>query len=267
MDLDVLNVNQVSGHSVIDADLGIGGRRLMVLSGIAIPFWSVDSDELHQTDCRVNLRVQAGNVESATIHVGLASIRNDDSSWVFASDVARWEVNAAGELILIVHLALLGEPSSLYRFSYQVVLTTRVVTTEISGKIRWKPGVFTPPGSALTASAIGPLLRVTLNERTVTKFAGSSTTFAYENETLKPIGAGEIVNVRLTDGEYLADYRISGCPKGIELKVTVEPVGFPPGVKYVTFPEQNGGDVVNLSVANPSRTNVDFRVDVYRGPK
>lgn len=267
MDLDVLNVNQVSGHSVIDADLGIGGRRLMVLSGIAIPSWTVDSDELHQTDCRVNLRVQAGNVESASIYVGLASIRNDDTSWVFASDVARWEVNGAGELILIVHLALLGEPSSLYRFSYQVVLTTRVVTTEISGKIRWKPGVFAPPESALTASGIGPLLRVSLNERTVTRIAGSSTSFGFENETLRPIGAGEIVNVLLAEGEYSADYRISGCPKGIELKVTVDPVGFPPGKIYVTFPEQNGGDVVKLSVADPSRTNVDFRVDIHRGPK
>ncbi len=93
MALDANNPEQVASHSVIDADLGIMGRRLVVISGIAIRDWKIDSDQVVTGEVRVLLRVPAENVEQSTIHVGLASIGNDDTAWVFDTDTARLETS------------------------------------------------------------------------------------------------------------------------------------------------------------------------------
>ena len=160
MALDANNPEQVASHSVIDADLGIMGRRLVVISGIAIRDRTIDSDQVVTGEVRVLLRVPAENVEQSTIHVGLASIGNDDTAWVFATDTARLETSESNELVLVVNMALMGEPSDLHRFSYQVVVVKRIVVSEITGTIRWSSSLFAPgstlPSELLTTSRSWP---------------------------------------------------------------------------------------------------------------
>ena len=138
MDLDAHNPAHVAHHAVIDADLGVGGRRLVVISGIARPEWTIDSDETHRDECRLKLHVAAGNMEQVTVHTGLASIGNEDTEYVFATDSSKVVVDAAGELVLHTQLAVMGEKSSLYRFGYQIVLDHPRGRREISGTITWQ---------------------------------------------------------------------------------------------------------------------------------
>src|SRR5882672_1098958 len=152
--LDVRDANQVASVSVVDADLGVGGRRLLVLSGIAITDWKLDSDELHAGENQVRLAVYARNLEQWSAFVGLASIGNDETEFVFAADSARVGLDPyTGELILYFNTAILGEWSYLGRVSYQVVATVVRVTPHIPGRITWEKELFTPPSRDISTVA------------------------------------------------------------------------------------------------------------------
>jgi hypothetical protein len=102
-DLHVGNAAEVAGHSVLRADLGADGRRMVVMSGIAVPEFEINDDQVHREACRVHLAEPGEDVESATIHVGLASISNDDTEFVFAVDSATLEREpATDQLVLAV---------------------------------------------------------------------------------------------------------------------------------------------------------------------
>jgi hypothetical protein len=260
--LDALQPDQVTGHTVLKADLGVGGRELWVISGFAMPGWKIDSDSTHRDVCRVRLRVPGGTVEQSTVHVGLASIANDDTEYVFATDDAKVEVDEAGELVLVAHLAVMGEPSVLNRFSYQVVVTSRVVISEISGTISW-PTAWLRPTLAGPAGVSG-VFTVRANDRRVTPSQGG---FGGEIEHLTPVAAGEIVSVTIGDEECRATYRIAEPPRGRQLKVTVEQRGLrpPAGLNVEVGPVvMPNGDLVTLTVAEPTRAGVDFKASAMK---
>ncbi|GAA3049825.1 hypothetical protein GCM10010464_12580 [Pseudonocardia yunnanensis] len=258
MDLDVSQPAHVVGHSVLRADLGVGGRHIVVLSGIARPEWKIDDDSAHREVCRLRLREPAGTVEQSTVHVGLASIGNDDTEFVFATDQASVEVDEAGELVLITHLALMGEPSTLNRFSYQVVLTTRVVASEITGTISWPTAWFRPPLPG--PAGVSGIFSILANERTVTP---GGPPFGGEVEHLRPVTPGEIVSVTVAEDTCRATYRIAEPPKGRQLRVTVEQSGLrgPGNVSVGTV--SPAADILTLSVAQPSAV-IDFHATSVR---
>jgi hypothetical protein len=263
LDLDAANPEHVAGHSVIDADLGVGGRRLVIISGIALPAWRIDSDEVHRAECKLNLRVQADNLEQSTIQVGLASIGNDDTAWIFATDQARLETAPTGDLLLVTHLALMGEPSGLARFSYQVVLTKRIVFSEITGSITWQAINFAP--ASAIPSAVANNISVMAHFREVTMGGGP---FGGEIEHLTPAKPGEIISITVSGPTCRAVYRIPDPPKGRQLKVVVAPVGFhvnPPN-SIMAGPDVQGGDIVTLTPADPIRHNVNLNIAEFQGP-
>lgn len=51
--LDVRDSSEVESVSAIDADRGVAGRRLPVLSGIALVNWECDSDEVSRGETQV----------------------------------------------------------------------------------------------------------------------------------------------------------------------------------------------------------------------
>ena len=245
---------------MLDADLGVGGRHLVVISGTAIPNWKTDDDTTHRQSCRVKLHYPAGTVEQSTVHVGPAAISNDDTSWVFATDLSHLEVNPAGELELVTDLAVMGQPSTLIRFSYQVVLTTRVVVTEITGTIKW-PAVMFNPNSA-TPAGISGVFTIMAYLRTTT--AGPPGGFG-PTEHLTPSTPGTIVAVNLADGMWSASYRIAEPPKGAELKVGVTQDGSlkVPGQEVSLAAQSN--NILTLSVAQPTAV-VDWLAASYKDP-
>ncbi|MFM9707849.1 hypothetical protein [Streptomyces galilaeus] len=252
MELDTRNGQHVVGHSVLKADLGVGGRSLIVISGIALPEWRIDSDETHRLDCRLMLREPAGMIEQSAVHVGLASIGNGDSEWVFATDQARLAVEAE-ELVLIINLAVMGEPSSLNRFSYQIVLTHRMVVSEITGTISWPTAWLRP--TAPTPAGVSGVFSLRANELTTTPASGP---LGGTVEHLLPLTPGEIVSVVIGEETCLATYRIAEPPLGRNLKVTVA-ARKPNGAgETMLDPVAANGDLMTLSVAQPTRTNVDF---------
>jgi len=259
-ELDVVNASQVSSHQVLEADLGVGGRSLIVASGIACPEWKIDSDEMHRGSWTVHLRIPADRIEQVTTHIGLASIGNDDTGYAFATDTASVEVNAAtGELDLTVALALMGEPSTLNRFSYQVVATVVRTTSEVTGTIIWQKWLWTP--ATRLPSEVAPHFTVQLNARTTT--TTSSPFGPIENETLVPLLAGDITSVTETDEEIHARYRILNPPKGRQLKVsaTTDLAPVHAGGAVLIGLAEGVEDHFTLTVDDPGRTDVDIRVE------
>ena len=59
MDLDVSNPAQVEHQSVLDADLGVGTRHLVVISGIGRPEMKTDDHNIHGEGCRLRLWISA----------------------------------------------------------------------------------------------------------------------------------------------------------------------------------------------------------------
>jgi len=68
----------VTSTSVISADLG--ANQLLVISGIAIPDWNINDNNLHRDTVQVQLGVYALTIEVATVDVALCSIANDNSN-------------------------------------------------------------------------------------------------------------------------------------------------------------------------------------------
>ncbi|MEO6830123.1 MAG: hypothetical protein ABI164_09965, partial [Acidobacteriaceae bacterium] len=124
--------NQVASASSITADLGTPNRKMLICSGIAIPgFNTFEDDYIAKDTAVVNLRQTVLAVEQATVTVGLASIGNGNTNFQFAIDQASLQVDPTSQdLLLSVDMALMGNPSALDRFAYQVVA---IITTQITG--------------------------------------------------------------------------------------------------------------------------------------
>lgn len=245
IELDRLNEKHVVSHSMINADLGIGGRSLVVISGIALPHWKVDTDTVQRQDCRILLRVPADALEHWSVHVGLASIGNDDTAWGFAVDEATVTIDAAGNLVLNTKLAVMGEWSSLNRFSYQVVATTVTQVHEITGTVKWNKARFTP--GAPQPSALEGKISVGLK--------------AYDND--ETLLTGEILAVSFVDGDIHAKYRILDPPRGRTLQVIARALNFTlfPGELPTenVAPEPGVENIFTITAEHPSRSDVNFR--------
>jgi hypothetical protein len=256
MDLDATNPGQVSSWKVLDADLGVGNRHLLVISGIAICDWRVDTDGLVPGEWRVKLGVYARNLEQASAFVGLASVANDDSEFTFACDAARLDPPDpdTGELSLIVNSAVQGEWSSLNRFGFQVVATIVRTGTFIDGTISWPTGLRRP--SSNDPSTVAPYLRIVANKY---KQLASGGVFG-SVEKLTPLVLGAIESLTVARDMCRATYRIDNPPMAEQLKVTltVSP-DFAPAAALLSG-RIAGPDNFALSPSQPSMT-VDFGID------
>ena len=106
----------------------------VVVSGVARPEFGIDDDHVHRELCRVRLRVPVTRMKQSTEHVSRASVSNDESAYGFATDDVSLEMDEAGELVPFTHLALMGESSTLNRFSHQVVVIDHAVVTEVPAR-------------------------------------------------------------------------------------------------------------------------------------
>lgn len=245
-DLHVDNPAEVAGHAVLRTELGGDGRTLVVMSGIAIPEFEIDDDQTNHQMCRVHLGEPGERMQQASIEVGLASISNDNTEFVFAVDSVSLDRDpATDQLVLSVQLAVAGKRSFLHRFSYQVVLVEQVVPGEITGSLIWSPGTFTP---------------VPLDSATVaTRFS-----FVVHDGAAGAAGAvvanGTITSVVLTtlsSGQgFRATYRVDNAPLDRLISVACDLQGFPSNL--VARPTADGVDTVTLTAAQPTATGVDF---------
>jgi len=248
--------NEVASATTIDADLGVHNRHLLVMSGIAIYNWRIDTDEVQYGEVRVKLGVYARELEQASPYVGLATIANGESEFVFAVYRARVDLDPdTGELSLHVNTAVQGEWSEFYRFGYQVVATVVRVGTFVEGTIAWPTSLMRPPSN--DPSTVASNLTVTANHREMTspgeQFGAT--------ERLTPVTPGTIDALRVHDDVCQAHYRIDNPPMAMPLKVTVavDP-GFAPGAGGpVVAARVHGPDVFMLDPFDVSEV-VDFAI-------
>jgi hypothetical protein len=254
--------DQVVSVKVIDADLGVGNRRLIVASGIVLVSWRYNSDETFRGQERVWLNIYARELEQWSAFVGLASIANGESGFVFATDSARVEINdGSGELSLVVNDALMGEWSALNRFSYQIVATVVRAATGIAGTIGWPTALFRPETD--DPLALQRVLGVVAGHRELITPPGSPQgSFAYER--LTPVAAGSLEKLTIGRERCAATYRIANPPMAMPLKVSVsvlEGFGTATSAGRVAGP-----DVFTLSPTHPAET-VDFEIAAWQALK
>ncbi len=258
--LDVRDPNQVVSVTQLDADLGVKDRRLLVLSGIALTDWKLDSDELHRGETQVRLGVYASNLEQWSVFVGLASIANDETGFVFAADTARVELDShSGELLLFVNTALLGEWSYLGRISYQVVVTVVRLSPHIAGTITWPKWIFTPPSNDISAVAGHLTIIANRYERVTPEVANA---FNGSFDKLTPAVPGQILRLDIAADNCTLHYRIDNPPMAVDLQVTVEAdsqfqVPIP---AYVAVTQVAGPRVFKLTGSAPSIDGINFAV-------
>lgn len=251
--LDV-NAGQVDSARVIDADLGVGGRRLVVASGIAKYEWTIDTDAVADGEVRVRLGIFARDLEQASAVAGLAAIAADETEFVFAINTLRVDLDPnTGELSLYAKTALMGEAVWFYRFSYQVVATLVRTVSEINGTITWPVGLMRPASEDI--GLVAPHLVIAANKHETAPQGG-----LFGNvEKLTPVAAGAIISVDIGERDVVARYRIDHPPMLSPLKVTVQVLPGFSSLPGVVCGRTSGPDVFTLSAGDPSET-VDFGI-------
>ena len=259
--LDANNPNQVSSARVIEADLGEANRTMFILSGIAIPQWTIDDDgNTYRETAQVNLRKTVLAVEQATISVGLASIGNDDSTFLFAADSAGLDVDPTSqELLLTVNMALQGSKTGLDRFGYQVVTIVTTQTTGISGTIRWAKSVF--DASSASLGDVAQMFQIAAN---TTQVINPPNGFSYTQYT--PVAYGVTTGFFSDQNGFNVPYEIPGAPYNQPLVVTVELTAFFHATGSAAVGQTAGPKPVILTVVQPGVTGVDFGItSIYIG--
>ena len=206
----------------------------------------------------------ATHLEQSTVHVGLASISNDDTEFAFATDSTSLSTDENGELVLHTFLALAGEPSTLNRFSYQVVAIDHALATEVTGTLTW-PTAWFRPGLTDPATLSGAFT-IDADERTISP--GGPPGLPSDTEQLTFLARGVITAVTIGDTTTIATYRITGLPVDKQMRVVVTTGALePPGGEGARMaPATINADLVQLSAVQPTKSGVDFVAVVVGGP-
>ena len=257
--LDVRFPDQVGSKMELTADLA-DGRKLMVLSGIAMTNWEVDNEDYEVGETHVRLGVYASRVDEASAIVGLASIANDETPFVFVVDQVRVEPHKdTDELELIFKPVLMGEPSAMHRVAYQVVVTMAQIRPHISGRIIWVKDFF-EPASDDVSSLKGQLTVIANRIDRITPPDG----LAYDDPT--PVAFGHFTKLEIIRSICTAHYRIDDPPMGVPLRVTVNP-----GFGFVVAPPATiavgriaGPDLFTLKGSKATVDGLDFAVGALK---
>jgi hypothetical protein len=245
---------QVASARVLEIGLG-GDESMLVFSGIARPEIHVNHDaEVAHDEVVVKLGQSALDVSSYTADVGLASVTNGESTFVFATDVIRLDHASAGaELQLRVATAVLGEGTALGRFGYQVVAIVRQLQNAIRGTVRWHKSLLDPAGQDPNQ-----LLEVLAN--TIDLVSDPSGVFV-PTETLHPFLAAVLLPVEDAGDDWLLRYEIFNVPFGQPLKITATPFAPFGGHPRPVLATASGPNPVEVTDENQV-TGPDFRLAV-----
>lgn len=213
------NSSHVSSSQFFEVEIGNPTLTLYIASGIAVPEIEIDDDDdISREEVIVKLGVNVSAIHEAVTQVGLASISNDESAFVFATDAGKLIVDpTTTELELHVQTAIMGDDSSLSRFSYQIVVQITKVNSRISGAI-------IVPRSLIdlkqhSATELDSMFRVRANRiETIAPPPGST----FIAEKLIPVATGKSDGVSCEHTHCFVKYVIDGCPLNIPLRVTVE---------------------------------------------
>jgi hypothetical protein len=257
--LSALDPKQVASATQFEVLLGEPAQRLLIMSGIAVPeFWTNHDEETNQQEILVRLGVHVAQLDKAVTNLGLASIENDETNFLFAIDSGQLELEAAtGELVLRVVAAILGEETWLHRFSYQIVAHVRRARAQVSGVIGVPKDI--RDLAELPPAALAAAFQITANR---VERGGVPGGFAFDKLIPVAVGAPGAVR-RGNDNMQFVEYTIDNCPFATPLIVDVKLVGGgwsgSVGVGQVAGPRP-----LTLTGVAPDATGVDFSVGRFQ---
>jgi hypothetical protein len=226
------------------------GTKGVIFSGIAVPEWHINDDgKIYRESYTIDLGYPATQVTYGTASVGLASIYNSGSAFLFGIDDYILGIDPNSQhLTLTVDLACLGAKSNLSRIAYQVVATVVVPETGISGTITFPQGLF---GAApVTLAGLKSLLVITAN----TFISGGGGGFGSGQTYLVQYGA--LTSVTTQGGNVIANYNIASPPFNLPLSIQVNPANaFPPNDAIVQIA---GPSPITITLQAPAANGVNF---------
>ncbi len=259
--LDASNPNHVANPMAITVDLTEPNKQMIICSGIAISEWEVHDDgTVYKESVSLNLRQTVVNIDQASVVVGLASIGNGKTNNLFSCDVASVARDpGSGNLILNVDLALMGDPSALNRFGYQVVATVTTQKTGISGTIYWSRDLMNP--STLSVGEIAQLFQVSAGNLTIPPHGPTQLVSPVYNQLANGITAALSSN----SADYMLPYQIPGAPYSESLVVQVQKG--PRVVAGTTMNQIAGPTSFTLTGDQPNISGIDFRLVKVSPPR
>jgi hypothetical protein len=255
----------VDAPSHLTVFVGDPPRQLLIFSGVALPEWKSDED-LDREEVHIRLGATTTQFFTWTAQAALASISNEDSDFIFAVDGASVDVDPAdGVLRLRVPIAVQGEPAILHRFSYTVHVLSDPIQAKIAGIISWARSWGDPTN--LVAVGGTPMFRVAIGQTVTlpgtpgmfpqTKFVEQTAGFSS-----MPVASGD---------RWLAAYEIDDVPLGQMWEVRPALLGGTLGGPPSSFDAAPGfqpfPQMVQLSLAQPSASGVDFSMSFSQGPR
>jgi hypothetical protein len=259
--LSALDPKQVASATQFEVLLGDpDARRLLIMSGIAVPeFWTNHDEETSQQEILVRLGTHVAHLEpGAVTNLGLASIENDETNFAFRVDSGQLEHDpSSGELVLRVAAAILGEETWLHRFSYQIVAHVRRARAQVSGVIGVPADI--RDMTHLSEGLLDAAFEITANR---VERGGVPGGFAFDK--LIPVATGSPTAVRRgNDGMQFVEYAIDGCPFSVPMIVEVKPVG-PGWPGSIGCGQVAGARPVTLTGIAPDASGVDFSVSRFQ---
>lgn len=241
----------VPSSPYIEFDTLTPGTKGVVISGIAVPDWHINDDgHTYRQQYTIDLGYPAIEVTYATASVGLASIYNGGSAFLFATDDYTVGIDPNTQnMTLTVDLACLGAPSNLSRIAYQVVATIVTKQTGISGTITFPHGLF---GSAPNTPA-GLKSLFVISADMYVQDPGSG---GFGSGHLVLVQYGAITSVTTQGNNVVASYNIPSPPFNLNLQVSVAMT--PQRPPYTGFSQTAGPSQITVTVQNPNVAGVNF---------
>jgi hypothetical protein len=254
----------VASPSRLSVYVGDPPRELLIFTGVATPEFKSDDDDLVRDVAHIRLGAITTEDMTWTAEAALASISNEDSDFIFATDSVTVDRDADGVLRLNVEMAVQGDPSKLHRISYTVHVLSDVIQAKISGQIRWRRSFGDPSHSVLGGKF--QMFRVDIGESVTSIGPNGFATIAFVSQnhgfSTRPVLSGDT---------WAAAYEINDVPLGKrwEVRPTLlgvallgPPQGFDHNPGFHPFPQ-----LVELSLAHPAAAGVDFTMDFMQGPR
>jgi hypothetical protein len=255
--LDANDANQVASSNVIRTTIATPDEEMVICSGIAIPEWNTfEDDYIAYETAIINLRETVLAIKQATVSVGLASIGNGNTKFEFAINETSLTVDpTTQEMILSVDMALMGNPSALDRFSYQVVARVTKQVTGIDGTINWTSALF--DASGLSPTEVAQLFQVSAG---TSAYIPAPPGKGFGSTVYTPRAFGTTGALMNNNGNFVLPYTIPGAPYGVNLTVTVgiNPA-FASGRQNIAQ-QISGPNPVVLTVTNPGVSGVNFNI-------
>ena len=251
--------NGVASPSKIAMFVGNPPKELLIFTGVAAPEWDSKSD-LDRETVVITLPGTTTPSFQYAASVGLASITNTDSDFIFAADDTSVVIGPTGQLELHVNIAVQGDDSTLSRINYHVEVLSDPIVAKISGTIRWNEQWGQPTSAALA--------------QTVSMFRVAAGLFVADPGGSGPFGSSHWEDRATTqtttkpiraNGFWAIPYVLENVPLGQQLTVV-------PTLNVASFSGNSGTPVysptpriVQLTPAMPSVTGVDFEMSFQAG--